>query len=152
MKIEKLIEEVVKKLLTKLNLKGEIKITKENSVFLINIDLPSPSILIGYEGKNLKAFQHILRLILRKKEGKRVNVLVNIGDFREREEKGLIQLAKNSAKKVKETGKFIILRPMNSFERRIVHLALAEEEDIETESVGEEPERRVIIRLKKPKK
>lgn len=103
-------------------------------------------LLIGERGANLAALEHILRKITHKKQGADARVTLDINDYRMRRMEDLKQEVKAAAKDVRLYGAPVPLQPMTSFERRIVHLLLDEYPDIMTESSGEEPERRVIIK------
>lgn len=102
--------------------------------------------LIGERGANLAALEHILRKVIQKKHGADVHFTLDINDYRMRQLEDLKQDVKSAAKEVRLYGRSVPLRPMTSFERRIVHLLLAEYPDITTESSGIEPERKVVIK------
>ena len=102
--------------------------------------------LIGERGANLAALEHIARKILHKKQGADARITLDINDYRMRRMEDLKQEVKVAAKEARLYNKPVPLQPMTAFERRIVHLLLDEYPDITTESSGEEPERRVIIK------
>lgn len=102
--------------------------------------------LIGERGVNLAALEHILRKIIQKKHGPDVHFTLDINEYRMRRLEDLKQDVKSAAKEVRTHGRAVPLRPMTSFERRIVHLLLEEYPDITTESSGVEPERKVVIK------
>lgn len=104
------------------------------------------SVLIGEHGNNLGAIEHIIKKIIRKKYGEEQKFTLDINDYRMRRLDDLKQDVKVAAKDVRLYGKQVPLRPMSSFERRIVHLLLAEYPDIATESIGREPSRMVVIK------
>lgn len=104
------------------------------------------NLLIGEKGGNLAALELIIKSILRKKYDELVKFTLDINDYRLKRLEDLKQDVKNAAKEVRLYRKEVPLRPMSSFERRIVHLLLAEYPDITTESIGREPERRVIVK------
>lgn len=104
------------------------------------------NLLIGEKGGNLAALELIIKSILRKKYDELVKFTLDINDYRLKRLEDLKQDVKNAAKEVRLYKKEVPLRPMSSFERRIVHLLLAEYPDITTESIGREPERRVIVK------
>lgn len=106
----------------------------------------SASMLIGEQGRNLIALEHILKKIIKKKYGEETKFTLDINDYRVKRLEGLKQDVKNAAKEVRMYHRQVVLRPMSAFERRVVHLLLAEYPDIATESMGEEPNRRVIIK------
>lgn len=104
------------------------------------------NMLIGERGGNLAALEHILKKIVKAKFGEDYKFTLDINDYRMRRLEDLKQDVKVAAKEVRLYRKEVALRPMSSFERRIVHLLLAEYPDITTESVGQEPERQVVIK------
>ena len=108
--------------------------------------VPATSALIGERGNNLGAIEHIVKKVIRKKYGEEQKFTLDINDYRMRRLDDLKQDVKVAAKEVRLYGKQVPLRPMSSFERRIVHLLLAEYPDIATESIGREPARMVVIK------
>ena len=132
----------------------EISIRMDNSLKdkeIINIDISvSPKeadYFIKEKGEGLSALQHIVRLLVYKNFPSRPFLLLDINHYNEGRKNELIELALKAAKKVRRTKKTVILEPMPANERRIIHLQLAEQPDIVTESIGQEPERKVMIRL-----
>jgi spoIIIJ-associated protein len=105
--------------------------------------------LIGRKGERLSALQHLLNLILSKRLGTWTRVLVDVEDYRGRRERQLRDLARRAAARVVETGKMLQLEPMPALERRWVHLELRDHPAVATQSIGEEPNRRVVV-LPKP--
>jgi spoIIIJ-associated protein len=101
--------------------------------------------LIGRKGERLSALQHLLNLMLSRKMGTWTRVLVDVEDYRGRRERQLIEVATRAAERVAETGQMLQLEPMSALERRWVHLALRDVEGITTQSIGEEPTRRVVV-------
>lgn len=104
------------------------------------------SMLIGERGANLAALEHLLRKVIQKKYGQDQRFALDINDYRMRRLEDLKQDVKAAAKEVRLYKREVPLRPMSSFERRIVHLLLAEYPDITTESIGQDEERRVVIK------
>jgi spoIIIJ-associated protein len=107
------------------------------------------SVLIGRRAETLNALQYILALIASKEASHWVQVVVDVEGYRARRERQLRQLARRMAEQAVRTGKRQILEPMSAAERRIVHLELRDRPDVESESIGEEPNRKVTIVLKK---
>ena len=105
------------------------------------------SALIGERGNNLVALEYILKRIIGKKRGEEDwRFTLDINDYRMKQLEDLKQDVKNAAREVRMYHRDAPLRPMSSFERRIVHLLLAEYPDITTESIGNDPDRRVVIK------
>jgi len=106
--------------------------------------------LIGRKGERLSALQHLVNLMLSRRTGQWTRVLVDVEDYRGRRERQLIDLAARAADRVGETGKMLQLEPMPALERRWIHLALRDHPDVATQSIGEEPNRRVVVLPRKP--
>lgn len=101
--------------------------------------------LIGRKGERLSALQHLVNLMLSRRMGDWTRVLVDVEDYRGRRERQLVEIAKRAAERVLETGKMLQLEPMSALERRWIHIALRDDPDVVTQSVGEEPNRRVVV-------
>jgi spoIIIJ-associated protein len=101
--------------------------------------------LIGRKGERLSALQHLVNLMLSKKMGVWTRVLVDVEDYRGRRERQLRELADRAAARVVETGKMLQLEPMSALERRWIHLSLRDHPGVATQSIGEEPNRRVVL-------
>ena len=117
----------------------------------INVEITNSNLgfLIGYRGETLYAMQNILSAIAGKSIEKKVRVILDIEGYKEKREKTLEELAEKVAKTVIRTRKPIKLEPMQAYERKIIHSKLQQNDKVETESIGEEPNRRIIIKLKK---
>lgn len=116
----------------------------------INVELlgEKSADLIGYRGDTINAMQTILSSIGNKNNQVRVRVLLDIANYKEKREETLKELARKIEKTVKRNGKKIILEPMNSYERKIIHTELQNSEYVTTYSIGEEPRRKVVVEKK----
>ncbi len=101
--------------------------------------------LIGRKGERLSALQHLVNLMLSKRMGAWTRVLVDVEDYRGRRERQLRDIATRAAARVVETGKMLQLEPMPALERRWVHIALRDHPGVATQSIGEEPNRRIVV-------
>ena len=101
--------------------------------------------LIGRKGERLSALQHLVNLMLSKEMGAWTRVLVDVEDYRGRRERQLRELADRAAARVVETRKMLQLEPMPALERRWIHLTLRDHPAVQTQSIGEEPNRRVVL-------
>ncbi len=106
--------------------------------------------LIGRKGERLSALQHLVNLMLSRRTGQWTRVLVDVEDYRGRRERQLVDLATRAADRVVETGKMLQLEPMPALERRWIHLALRSNDGVSTQSIGEEPNRRVVVLPRNP--
>jgi len=101
--------------------------------------------LIGRKGERLSALQHLVNLMLSRKMGSWTRVLVDVEDYRGRRERQLMEVAQRAAERVGETGQMLQLEPMSALERRWIHIALRDVDGVSTQSIGEEPMRRVVV-------
>lgn len=144
--IRKFLDELMKKLPTN---DLVYKIVNEKNDLFITIDGNDTGYLIGYRGNVLNSLQNILNNIANNGTSERVRVLLNIGGYKEKREKDLQELADKKAGIVIKKRKSITLEPMTSYERKIIHSRLQNNTKVETHSIGEEPNRKVVISLKK---
>lgn len=111
----------------------------------VNVQGDDLSYLIGRQAKTLNALQYISSLIINKEIGRSIPLIVDVEGYRTRRENQLRQLARRMAEQAISTGRRQVLEPMPANERRIVHIELRENPEVETESIGEEPRRKVTI-------
>ena len=125
------------------------KMDYDGKYLKIDINGENAGYLIGYRGEVLNSLQDIISNIVNKNSEDKIRVVLNIGNYREKRTKDLEILADKIAKSVMKSGKSITLEPMSAFERKVIHTKLQEYENIDTHSVGEEPNRKVVIEIKK---
>lgn len=129
--------------------KIDVEYDKENEAYVVNVDAPDETgLLIGKKGETLSSLQTVLGVLLKAKVGEWNRVVVNIGDYREKEEGYLKNLAMSTAERARETGQPQNLYNLKPWQRRIIHMSLSEEKDIATESVGEGEERYLVVKSK----
>lgn len=147
-KAEKNVKAFLDELLTKLGNDTKYEIIKDEYGLEVSIEGADAVVLIGYRGETLYALQTLLSSIAGKGLDEKIRVVLDIGNYKEKREKTLENLALKIAKSVEKTGKPVKLEPMQAYERKIIHSALQESKTVKTESIGEEPRRRVVISLK----
>ena len=130
---------------------GEAADDVDGRVIMIDIQGDDLSFLIGRHSEVLHSLQYITSLIVGREVGHWVPLVIDVQGYRERRERQLRQMAVRMADQVVKTGRRISLEPMSATERRIIHLALRDNKDIMTESIGEEPNRKVVIYPKERK-
>jgi len=145
---EKTIIDQANKLLSFLGVNADCQLKKENDHYYLDINSTDSSLLIGRYGANLDALELILNVILTKKEENLGKVAIDVCGFRKKREEQLLLLAQKAVQNVKETGKPEVFYNLSSRERRVIHLALSNDQDIETKSEGEGEGRRLIVQLK----
>lgn len=121
----------------------------EERIIFVEINGDDLSILIGRRSEILNSLQYITSLIVCRELGKWVPLMMDIQGYRSRRERQLRQLAQRLAEQAVMTGKRQVLEPMPANERRVIHLELRDHTQVVTESIGEEPNRKVTINLKK---
>lgn len=130
---------------TSLNIDLEIFPAQEKTI-PIKIKTDDPKVLIGQNGQTLAEIQRLLKIIIRRQITEEFYVDIDVNDYKKNKLEYLKEIAEESADEVALTGREKILNPMSAYERRIVHMELASRKDILTESVGQEPERKIIIK------
>ena len=141
------IKKTVKEFFKKATLEVEIEFLPLNDLTLpINLKTEDPQILIGQGGQTLSELQHLLKAILRRKIKENFYIDLDINDYKKKKLDYLKETARSLADEVALTKKEKILPSMSAYERRIIHLELAGRSDVTTESIGSEPERKVVIK------
>lgn len=121
-------------------------ISQREETLLVNLKTEEPKILIGEKGQTMLAIQRLLRVITRRKIPETFFIDLDINGYKKKKIEYLREMARSVADEVALTKKEKILSPMLSYERRIIHLELAGRQDVTTESIDQEPERRVVIK------
>ena len=149
-KAEKNITEFLNKFL-KLFSEEELKfdISTDGYYIIVEITGNNTNSLIGYRGETLNALQTLLSSVANKEIEEKVRVILDVSGYKEKRKKVLEELADKISKTVIKTGKRVTLEPMPAYERKIIHSRLQNNNKITTDSVGEEPHRKVVIELKK---
>lgn len=129
--------------------KFEISCVSEDCRIDINIVGNDMGLLIGKRGQTLDSLQYLTSLVVNKESGTYYKVKLDTENYRARRKETLENLARNISSKVKKTKKSVALEPMNPYERRIIHSALQNDKYVETYSEGEEPNRKVVVAMKK---
>ncbi len=142
----KIIKEEVDRFFKKTTFQVDSDVVFTGEVFFIKIKAEDSKILIGERGQTLIEIQRLLRLLTRKRLQDEVLIEVDINDYKAKKEKALKDVARDIADEVVFYKKEKILPPMSSYERRIIHMALKDREGIETESVGNYPERKIVVK------
>jgi spoIIIJ-associated protein len=136
---------VLEELLRLMELTGSVEVTMGTEAAKLNVVGDDLGVLIGRRGEKLASLQHIVNLIVARREGQLNRIMIDVENYRGRREDQLRDVADRAAQRVAQSGKIIQLEAMPAMERRIVHLALAEHDSVRTQSVGVEPNRRVVI-------
>lgn len=146
--VVKEIKDFLVKLLKNMGLTVNIEVKNKEEVPKYIIYSDNDALLIGKNGKNLKALSIIVSQYLNKELGRNYKFLIDVNEYKEKREHSLEILAKKIAKEVATTKIEAKLDSMNSYERRIIHNALTNNKKVYTESEGEEPNRYVVVKPK----
>jgi spoIIIJ-associated protein len=144
-------ESLAKSLLDKLGVgKYKIEVTNdgENDLLRVLVTLDDPGAMIGFKGRTLASFQLILGLMVNASLADYQRILVDINNYRQEQDERLRTIASQAAEKAIETGQEVRLLPMTPYERRLVHITLSDDPQIETFSEGEGSSRQIVIRPK----
>lgn len=148
------VEETTKEFLARMGMPGTVicrdRRQDEYPCLWVEILSPESRFLIGERGATLRALEHVLRLVLRGVVGNAVHIVADVNAYRARRADFLRRRAREAAQRARTTRRAVVLEPMPGADRRVIHLALASEADVTTESTGEDPERRIVIRPKDP--
>lgn len=143
------IESKAKELVDHFDPKADLSVEMAEDSCNINIETEISGLLIGRHGETLEAFQHLMRIIVTKDQEEFIPISLDIAGYRAARIKELQELTNALVEKIKLYGGSQVMPPMNSSERRQIHLCLQDIDGIEGESEGEEPYRRIVIRSKK---
>ncbi len=125
-----------------------IAVSEDDEGVVVQLDCGNDyGYIIGRRGETLDAIQYLTRLVINKGNDGYKRVSINAGNYREKREETLRELAKKNAARVKKYGRNVSLDPMNPYERRIIHTTVQEIEGVDSHSVGSENDRRVVITL-----
>ncbi len=142
--IEKLAKELF--LLAGVNVKVIVS-ENEEGVYEVNLETSEETgLLIGFRGENINAIQTVLGIMVKGVTGEWVRIVVNVGDYRQKQEQKLFDLADQSADRAIETKEPQPIYNLTAGQRRIIHMHLSKRDDVLTESQGEEPERFLVVK------
>lgn len=139
---------LVKEICSKMQVECNVSIAEENdNRIVLKLDSKDSGILIGKRGKNLEALQYLVNIISNSDKDQIQKILLDVEGYREKRRETLEKLARNLAMKVRKTRRPQILEEMNPYERRIIHMTLENDRDIETRSIGGENSNLKRIRI-----
>ncbi len=141
--------EIVSQLLTRMGIRCQVTARETPEAIVVDVSGRDLGVLIGWRGETLRALQTMTNLLASRRLAPEQRVIVDVERYRQRRENTVREIAYRAARQVKVTGDPITLDAMQPFERRAIHLALEADPDVMTLSIGEEPERRVVVGPKK---
>ena len=136
--------ELVGELIERMGIQGQVSVRESGDPIVLDISGRELGPLIGWRGENLRALQTVVNMLMNKVGAER-RVIIDVERYRQRREHTVREIAFRAARQVKVTGDPITLDAMQPFERRAIHLALEADPEVTTVSVGEEPNRRLVV-------
>ena len=146
--INEYIKSVILKIVTDMGFDAKIESKVRDEQITIKMYSDNNNILIGKEGKTLQALTTVVKQVIFNKINSYPYILLDVENYKDKQEQRLVRLAKNVAREVAKSKVPAELENMNSYQRRIIHNALGESNKVYTESVGEEPNRHIVIKPK----
>lgn len=138
-------EEFLKGLLERMGVEAEVQRRDVGEYVRFNLQGKQVGVLIGRRGRTLDSLQYLANLVANKGSQDMVRLIVDVGGYRERRAETLERLGRRLAERVRRQRRKVVLEPMTPQERRVIHLALQEEQGVNSHSEGEEPFRKVVI-------
>ena len=145
------IKETITEITKNMGVEANLEVRRRENNVSVTIFSDNNSILIGKNGKNVAALQLLIRQMVNSKLKDSIGIVLDVGNYKEKRVKNIEYLAKRLAREAYKTKTEVTMDSMNSYERRIVHEVLADDKFVYTESIGEEPNRKVVIKLKEEK-
>lgn len=157
---QKLVKEAIIELLDVMGMEAGIDeeriedLKDGREVYTVNLKTEDPNLLIGKYGSNLQSFQHLVGIIIRRRlldqggnfEDEIIKFNIDVNDYKKQKKESLMKLADTIANQVIYSKNSVALRPMSAYERRIIHMEISARKNLDTESVGEDITRRIIIK------
>ena len=147
-----LVKSKIVELFSHMGMPVEIFERLEEGRTVLNLKTTDAQLLIGKQGANLEALQHIVRLLVRDESEQQIPFALDIDDYKEKRQIYLKEIARKAAHQARTSGRAVGLFPMAASERRVVHNYLSLFNDLTSESQGVDPNRRIVIRVDKKKK
>jgi spoIIIJ-associated protein len=141
---------LVEDLLKHMGVRAQVTVRTGTDPITLDISGRDLGALIGWRGETLRALQSVTNVMVGKHLAEGERIIVDVERYRQRREHTVREIALRAARQVKMTGDAITLDAMQPFERRAIHLALEGDAEVTSSSIGEEPERRVVVGLRKP--
>lgn len=138
-------ENYISDIIKAMGLTAQINVTTDENGALINLVGEDLGVIIGRRGETIDALQYLISLVSNRIDSGYYRIAIDCGDFREKREQTLKELAAKIARNVLKTGRSTTLEPMNPYERKIIHAVISETDGVYSKSIGEEPYRKVVV-------
>lgn len=144
----KMVADYLQEIVQKMGISSTVTIEETKKQVIFHIETEKAGLVIGKHGKVLNALQSLAQVLLHHHAKTKFNAVVNVGDYRERRENALRELAERTAAKVRRTKQPVFLEPMPASERKQIHFYLSKDDAVVTHSEGNEPHRYLVVELK----
>ncbi len=144
-----LAQDILENLLRGMNIQARVAVRAMSDPIILDVETDNGGLIIGRRGETLSALQYLVNVLIGKRTRRWTKVVIDVEHWRDRREETLRALALRQADRVRQQQRPVALDPMPAGERRIIHVTLQDQHDIETHSEGEEPNRRLVITLKR---
>ncbi len=148
-KIKEIIKNTIEQLLEKMGFSGQVVLldSPDDENVVCNITTENDSnFLIGQYGANLQAIQHLARLMVRKSLPEKIRFTLDVNSYRQQKNQSIIEQARSAAEEALSQKRAVFMKPMSTYERRIVHLELSKNPEVSTESMGEGEDRKIVVK------
>lgn len=146
--LEEVVINFLKPIFDKMEITAHADIAIDEEQMTVKLSGDNIGIVIGRRGETLDALQYLLSLVVNKHSENYLRVILDVADYRSKREETLKRLAEKVAERVVRTRRSVSLEPMNPYERRIIHATLQNHKYVDTQSSGEEPNRKVVVRYR----
>ncbi len=140
------VQTLVDDLFATLDISGSATVEEQNEMIHVVLETEDGGMVIGYHGETLEAIQLVLSLMVAKKIGRFIRVSVEVGDYKKNRQEYLEKLASQTRERVVSEQREVVLSDLKSWERRVIHMLLQADEEVESESMGEGKDRVLVIR------
>ena len=140
------VQALVDDLFASLDISGSATVEEQNEMIHVVLETEDGGMVIGYHGETLEAIQLVLSLMVAKKIGRFIRVSVEVGDYKKNRQEYLEKLASQTRDRVVTEQREVVLSDLKSWERRVIHMILQQDEEVESESMGEGKDRVLVIR------
>lgn len=144
----KIVKDTTEELLKLLEIQGDFEVKEKEETIEINLNTEDSGIVIGYHGDTLESLQLVLSLCLARKLGEFKRVSIEVGEYKKKREEWLKNLAAETKERVLSENKEVYLSDLKSWERRVVHLLLQNDQEVVSESIGEGKDRVLVVKPK----
>lgn len=146
--IDDVIIDFLRPIFEKMEITANLDIIHEEDHIKVRLTGDDIGIVIGRRGETLDSLQYLLSLVVNRHSDEYTRIVLDVADYRQKREETLVRLAHRVADKVAKSRRNLTLEPMNPSERRIIHSTLQNHKFVDTQSIGEEPNRKVVVRYK----